>query len=75
MNLFNLTTFSTQTVVKHSAFVGRQEFVRLLREAGYAGVPDDAKITMQVPGGGDYSNMTLDIDDMPITVKYITVEE
>ncbi|MCI0334932.1 MAG: hypothetical protein L0228_17130 [Planctomycetes bacterium] len=37
--------------------------------------PRRRNITMTVPDGGDYSNMTLDIDGTPVHVEYITVEE
>ena len=50
------------------------DIISMLKETGR--IPEDADITkveFRVPGGGDYSNMTLDIDeDAPIVV---TVEE
>jgi len=72
MTTFNITTKKT---IEHECVFNRFKFIKLLREAGFKNVPDDAKITITVPGGGDYSNMTLDIDDMPVTVKYTTEEE
>lgn len=67
-------TVTTQKIVKHEATLDRTQLIHLMREAGYTNVPDDAKITMNVPGGGDYSNTTLDIDEMPIHIEYTTVE-
>lgn len=37
-------------------------------------VPSDAKITVHVPGGGDYSHSDLDINEHPITVTWSTTE-
>ena len=56
-------TCTTKKIIKHEATIDRVKFMELLAAARYP-VTDDAKITMTVPGGGDYSNMTLDIDDM-----------
>ena len=43
------------------------------------GIFDDGSVQVffSVPGGGDYSNCDLDLDnkDMVVTVKYQTVEE
>ena len=70
MSAFTLTT---KKITKHNATLDRKHLLGLLLHAGYL-VPDDAKITMTVPGGDDYSNMTLDIDDMPVHVEYTTVD-
>lgn len=37
--------------------------------------PQNCEIFVKVPGGGDYSNCTLDIDDCPINVVIKQVEE
>jgi len=66
-------TVTTKNITEHKAVLDRQKFIQLLREAGH-NVPDDAKIMMEVPLGGDYSGMTLDINDMPINVEYTTIE-
>jgi hypothetical protein len=43
---------------------------KMLREA--FAIPKGAKIFIQVPGGGDYSNMDLDIEEIIVTWIEIT---
>lgn len=39
-------------------------------------IPDDATVTVSVPGGGDWSHATLDIDSRcPITVTWTKTTE
>jgi hypothetical protein len=59
---------------RHHAELDRHKLLTLLRRAGH-NVPDNAGIFVQVPGGGDWANCTLDIDDAPIQIHYSTVEE
>jgi hypothetical protein len=66
-------TVTEQKIIEHTCVLDRCKIEQLFKTAGFP-IPHDAKITMTVPGGGDYSDMTLDIEDMPITVKYTTVE-
>lgn len=40
--------------------IDRDDLIEYLTEKGYR-VPDDAKVFVPVPGGGDWSNMDLDI--------------
>ncbi|OXE37512.1 MAG: hypothetical protein CGW95_00950 [Phenylobacterium zucineum] len=55
--------------------LGEDEILALLRTSGID-VPPTAKVTFYVPGGGDYSNETLDVDrDNPVTVSWQYVEE
>jgi len=42
---------------------------QLLDRAGLS-IPDDASITIQVPGGGDWSNCDLDLDDTSIQITW-----
>jgi hypothetical protein len=58
---------------KHHAELTRHKLIALLRQAGH-NVPDNAGIFVRVPGGGDWSNCPLDIDDCPIQLHYTTVE-
>lgn len=48
-----------------------QDIVSMLR-AGKYDIPDNATVTVLVPGGGDWSNMTLDIGvDAPLAVEWV----
>jgi hypothetical protein len=49
--------------------ISRDEFMEMLRACGWK-VPPDADVVVRVPGGGDYSNMDLDIAEHPIIVRY-----
>jgi hypothetical protein len=59
---------------RHHAELDRQKLLTLLGQAGHQ-VPDNAGIYVQVPGGGDWANCTLDIDDAPIQIHYSTTEQ
>lgn len=52
--------------------VTRSVLIRAIREAGID-VPDNAQVTFQVPGGGDYSNCEVDLDDeeQVVSVRYM----
>lgn len=63
------TTVFEQTVVK----LDRNDVMKLLANAGID-CPPDAQITVQVPGGGDWSHCDLDIsDENPIMVQFTNV--
>lgn len=52
-----------------------QEIIAALRAHGFR-VPHTARVSVRVPGGGDYSNMTLDIDqNTPVVVEFELTEE
>ena len=52
-----------------------EAFVKALQRTGLE-IPLGAAIFVQVPGGGDWSNTSLDIDeDCPIIVTWTTTEE
>jgi hypothetical protein len=36
-------------------------------------IPEDATITVHVPGGGDWSDMNLDLEEIPIQVSWVEV--
>lgn len=38
-------------------------------------LPYDADLTVRVPGGGDWSNTDLVLDECPVKVTYTVVEE
>lgn len=40
------------------------------------GLPDNAKVTFEVPTGGDYSGCILDIDDdTPVRARWVKVDQ
>ncbi len=69
------TKTKTVTTTQVSYFLGREELYKLFEEAGIE-VPKGAYIYINIPGGGDYSNMQLEVDkDCPLVVCYQTVTE
>lgn len=66
-------TVTEKKVTTHTTTIDRIKLTKMFADLGYP-IPFDARITMQVPSGGDYSGMTLDIDDMPLHIEYTTVE-
>lgn len=61
---------TVKTTSQHEIRVSRHQLVQMLQRDGLDVVPDDAAVTVRVPGGGDYSNTDLDIDqdtDIKIT--------
>ncbi len=64
---------STTVETRYHAELDRHKLLALLRQAGHE-VPDNAGIYVRVPGGGDWSNEQLDIDDAPIQIYYGTIE-
>lgn len=59
----------TQTQIKATYEVTGSDIVKALRKAGMIPENGGASITLRVPGGGDYSNMDLDLMDHPVTIK------
>ena len=39
------------------------DIVKALVDAGYIDMPESSSCVFKVPGGGDYSNMDVDVDD------------
>lgn len=63
----------TVTTVKEVT-LDREKFLWLMSKAGFD-VNSDTRITIDIPSGGDYSGMKLDIDrDVPVVVRWDTVE-
>lgn len=65
------TIVTTVTTTRHftKSFTGEDLRVAL-------GLPHDASIEFQVPGGGDWSNMSICItEDHPVTASWTHVEE
>lgn len=68
-------TAQTRTTTKYHYKLGRVELQKLFQEAGIS-VPQNAEIYISVPGGGDWSNTSLDItEETPIEVSWSTVTE
>ena len=50
--------------------LSRIDVIAIMRKSGLD-VPDDAQVAVDVPGGGDWSNTRLDVDqDSPLIVKW-----
>lgn len=65
-----LQSRSTVTTVRHRLELDDDKIRSLLLHAGVV-VPDNAKIIVPVPGGGDWSNCDLDIiPGCPVTVTW-----
>jgi hypothetical protein len=59
----------------HRVEITRKDLVEFMKKLGYD-LPRDASIYVNVPGGGDWSNTSLDIDkETPVVVTWATVEE
>lgn len=74
------TTTRTSIRRTHTIILTGDTLIALLRgkphEVVSAIPPLDAEVTVMVPGGGDWSNATLDIDgDTPIQITWTDVEE
>jgi len=61
---------STVTTRKVEIEITAEMVIEMLRNAGHT-IPANAGVFVMVPGGGDWSNMRLDIGvDAPLTVRY-----
>jgi hypothetical protein len=66
-------TVTTTTSRKHEHVVTGECFRHMLSQLLGKEVPPYAEITVHVPGGGDWSNTDLDINDHPIHVTWTVV--
>jgi hypothetical protein len=72
MTLKTKTTIVTQTATTSTLEVTGKLLVELLIAAGHY-VPPNAEVYVCVPGGGDWSNTSLDVDtEHPIKVRWKT---
>lgn len=57
-------------MIEHKLSINADDFTRILRQ--HLDLDEDTKISahIQVPGGGDYSNCRLYLDEVPLTVTY-----
>jgi len=68
--------YSTGTNTTHKVTLGREEIIEFLRSKGKY-VTDDARVYIPVPGGGDWSNTNLDLDQdsqVEVTWKVSTLD-
>lgn len=63
----------TKTITKKSVTVGRALLIELLQQARID-VPPDAEVFIRVPGGGDWSNQALSLDEHNVQVKWEETE-
>jgi hypothetical protein len=68
---------ATTTVQRTEKFrielTGRDITQMLSKHPRFSGIPDHANISFHVPGGGDWSNMSVEIDDVnPIYIEWQT---
>lgn len=68
----------TTTTTCHELRLAGRDIIKLLG-LSYDKVPDDAAVTVYVPGGGDWSNTTLDLSgkdpDTCVRVQWTTTKE
>lgn len=70
-----MITTRTKTTKTTYIDLTREQVADALRLAGF-NLPDNADIFVRVPGGGDWSNTDLMIDDeITLQVTYTTTEE
>jgi 5-enolpyruvylshikimate-3-phosphate synthase len=63
----------TTTTRQHELTLTRQMIISMLRSSSVK-IADDAQVTFHVPGGGDWSNQDINIDEFrTLTVTWETV--
>lgn len=63
-----IKTINTVTRIKLE--ITRWDLLNMVRKAGHV-IPDDALVEFYVPGGGDWSNTAIDIDESnPISISW-----
>lgn len=69
-NLGNGTMrFETHTTKRNILRITANDLIRIMNgEEGHRGIPKNARVTTLVPGGGDWSNMYLAIDDEQVII-------
>lgn len=68
------TTKRTTTIQEVEHRLSRDDIITLLRNAGYT-IPDGTTIFVRVPGGGDWSNTDLDIEeDCPLIARFSSTD-
>ena len=66
---------TTKVTKTHRLEMSGRNIISMLRSDGLD-VPPNATVTFEVPTGGDYSGMTVDVNgDHPVTISWTTHEE
>lgn len=71
---------TVRTTVEREIHLNNEDLIlainQELKSQGAAVIPPEAEIYFSVPGGGDWSNTDIDIDDQcPIKIKWTEVTE
>lgn len=67
-------TSRRKTETTFTMSIERDEVIEALRSL-YPGIPLDAEVWVDVPGGGDWSNTDLSLGTAPLRVSWTTREE
>lgn len=71
----DINTFQTIKTTK-TVTITKDDCIKMIRKFYSLPVPQTAEICVKIPGGGDWSNTTLDIDgDSLIFIKWTEIEE
>ena len=62
-------TTVVETTTKHRLELTSVEIIEALRKDDYC-IPKDADVFVTVPGGGDWSNTNLDLEDVPLVLTW-----
>lgn len=67
----------TQKLTTYKATITKDDLLKLVAEKLGLNYPPPNGILayVQVPGGGDWSNMKLELDEFPIQIEWATVVE
>lgn len=71
MSAIEVKTVKIETT--HRIELNKESFLQLLLSAGCKGIPKNVAIYVLVPGGGDWSNTTLTIDEAPVIITWSEV--
>ncbi len=67
MSIERLTSTNIDVTIKLTG----EDIIKALVEAGYIDMPDSATCEFEVPGGGDYSNMSVAVDeDAKVVIRF-----
>ncbi len=65
---------TTTTRIERNVDLGSVQIIDLLK--GALDIPDNAEVYFTVPGGADWSNCKIDVDqENPITIRWVEVTE
>jgi hypothetical protein len=74
-----LLSRKTRTEERHGMRITGKELLECINQelaaSGAPRIPKDASVVVSVPGGGDWSNTDLDLNDHPVTISWTVVED